>query len=321
MSEGWMIGSLILVSFIIGCLILGWLMFKRPLEVWDWGTRRSLVKAGLSKRVVQTPVGPQTVFLGGSGPVLVFLHGAGHQAGTWLQVAKALSKRYTLVIPDLAGHGESAPATGPIQASQIVGGLESIISSQAQGRRVTLVGNSLGAWMAMVLATRHPEWVERVIAVNGGPLKGANANVSLLPANRQEARETMAQLRDAGSPAIPDHVLDDLVRRSGNGPLARFAGTAASMEDWILTEDQLRPLRIPVRLVWGVADRLMPLAYAQRMLAVLPDAQLIPVDRCGHVPHQEAPGRFLVALQQALGEASSSEEANPKGSEAGGPKE
>ena len=302
MSTGWIIGILVLAAFIIVGLVLGWLMLKRPLELWDWGTRRSLARAGLAKTVVQTPVGPQTVFVGGSGPVLVFLHGAGHQAGTWLQAAKILSKRYTLVIPDLAGHGDSAPATGPIQASAIVSGLEAVITSQAQGRPVTLVGNSLGAWMAMVLATRHPDWVERIIAVNGGPLNGMNAAVSLLPTTRQEARDTMAQLRDASSPAIPDHVLDDLVRRSGNGPLARFAGTAASMEAWLLTEEQLRPLRMPVRLIWGVADELMPLAYARRMLAVLPDAELIPIERCGHVPQQEAPDRFLAALHLALGE-------------------
>jgi len=301
MSMGWMIGGLLLGALLLAGLVLGWLLLKRPLELWDWGTRRGLAGAGLKKVVVQAPSGPQTVFVGGTGPVLVFLHGAGHQAGTWLQSARALRGQYTLVIPDLAGHGDSAPATGPIQAAEIISGLEAVIASQAQGRKVTLVGNSLGAWMAMVVATRHPDWVERLVAVNGGPLKGANAEVSLLPATRAEARTTMAQLRDADSPAIPDHVLDALARRSQSGPLARFSATAASMEDWMLTEEQLRTLRFPVRLIWGVADGLMPLDYARRMVAVLPEVELIPLERCGHVPQQEAPERFLAALRQALG--------------------
>jgi len=303
MSLGWMIGALLLGACLVAGLVLGWLLLKRPLELWDWGTRRGLTGAGLKKVIVQAPAGPQTVFVGGTGPVLVFLHGAGHHAGTWLQSARALRGHFTLVIPDLAGHGDSAPVTGPIQAAEIVGGLEAVIADQAQGRKVTLVGNSLGAWMAMVVATRHPDWVERVIAVNGGPLKGANAEVSLLPASREEARTTMAQLRDAGSPVIPDHVLDDLVRRSRSGPLARFSATAASMEDWMLTEEQLKTLLVPIRLIWGVADGLMPLDYARRMVAVLPDVELIPLERCGHVPQQEAPDRFLEALRQALGDA------------------
>jgi pimeloyl-ACP methyl ester carboxylesterase len=236
--------------------------------------------------------------------VLVLLHGAGDQAGTWLHVAPSLAKRYTLVIPDLAGHGDSAPATGPIPTADIFGALEAVIASQAQGQRLTVVGNSLGAWMAMVLATRHPDWVERVVAVNGGPLKGTNTNVRMLPTTRQEARETMAQLRDASSPAIPDKVLDDMVRQAPTGPLFRFAITAASMDAWILTEEDLRTLKVPVRLIWGVSDGLMPMDYAQRMLAVLPDAELIPIEHCGHMPQQEAPERFKTALDHALGGAS-----------------
>lgn len=122
----------------------------------------------------------------------------------------------------------------------------------------------------------------------------------MLPATREEARETMARLRDASSPAIPDHVLDDLVRRSRNGPFARFVATTPTMGDWALTEAQLETIRVPVRLIWGVSDGLMPLAYAQRMLAALPDAELLALEGCGHVPQQEAPGRFLTALRKAL---------------------
>ena len=132
MSFGWMVGALLLGAFLITVLVVGWLMLRRPLELWDWGTRRALARTGLEKRVIPSPAGPQTVFVGGSGPALVFLHGAGHQAGTWLQSARALRDRYTLVIPDLAGHGESAPVTGPIQAVDIVNGLEAAAGAAHQ---------------------------------------------------------------------------------------------------------------------------------------------------------------------------------------------
>jgi len=302
MTEWWILGSALLAAAVIGCLVVGWLLVKRPLEVWAWGSRWSLVRAGLKKVIVQSPVGPQAAFVGGSGPVLVLLHGVTHQAGTWARVVPSLVKRYTLVIPDLAGHGESAPRTGLIQTSEIFGGLEAVIARQAQGQPVTLVGNSLGAWMAMVLAHRHPDWVERVIAVNGGALGGWNMRVNLVPKTREETRETMAQLMDASSPAVPNNVLDDMARRSESSPMARMLAAASSMEAWILTEDQLRALRMPVRLVWGVSDGLFPLDYAKRMVAVLPDVELIPIERCGHVPQQEAPDRFKTALSQALGE-------------------
>jgi pimeloyl-ACP methyl ester carboxylesterase len=110
----------------------------------------------------------------------------------------------------------------------------------------------------------------------------------------------MVGLRDASSPVVPDHVLDDIVRRAATSPMARFAATAMTMGPWLLTAEHLRGVQVPMRLVWGVSDQLMPLAYAQRMLDALPDAQLIPVERCGHVPQQEAPDRFLAALRKAL---------------------
>jgi pimeloyl-ACP methyl ester carboxylesterase len=293
---------LLLVLVATGSLFAVWLFVKRPLEVFAWFARRALVKAGLKKVVVPAPVGAQTVFVGGSGPVLVLLHGVGDNAGTWFHVARALAARCRLVIPDLAGHGESAPAAGPISFSDLFGGLEAVLEQHSGGGRVTLVGNSLGAWVAMVFAARHPERVERVVAVNGGPLIGSGGGPSLLPKTREEARDAMARLRDPGSPAIPANVLDDMVRRGPTGPIARFMGTAATMAPWLLSEDQLRALGMPVRLVWGVSDQLFPLDYARRMEAALPDVELIPVERCGHIPQQEAPDRFLPALLKALGD-------------------
>jgi pimeloyl-ACP methyl ester carboxylesterase len=250
--------------------------------------------------------------------VLVLLHGVGDNAGTWFHVVRSLAARYSLVIPDLAGHGESAPAAGPIPFADLFGSLEAVVDQQAGGKRVTLVGNSLGAWIAMVFAARHPERVERVVAVNGGPLMGSGGGPSLLPKTREEARVAMARLRDPGSPAVPPNVLDDMVRRSPTGPIARFMGTAAGMGPWLLNEDQLRALSLPVRLVWGVSDQLFPLDYAKRMSAVLPDVELIPVERCGHIPQQEAPDRFLSALLKALGDAPAPPQTTATGSNAKG---
>jgi len=295
-------GALILVPALAlgAAMACGWMLWRRPLAVLAWGARLALKRCGLKRTSVPSPAGLQNVFVGGTGPVLVLLHGAGDQAGTWARVAPALVPRYTLVIPDLAGHGASAPAAGPIETGAVVAGLEAVLAALAPERPAVLVGNSLGAWMAMVLAARHPGRVERVVAVNGGPLKGEGATVNLLPRNREEARETLARTRGPFARPVPDPILDDVVRQAREGPLARFAATAAGMGPWLLDEAQLRILRLPVRLIWGGSDQLMPLDYARRMLAALPDAQLFTIDQCGHLPQQEAPGPFLAALGQAL---------------------
>ena len=286
----------ILIGLVVGSVL--W-VYLRPLSVYAWMGRRTLRAAKLGEVAVDTPAGRQVGFVGGSGPTLVLLHGAGDQAGTWSRLAPQLARSYTLIVPDLAGHGGSAPQTGPVDVERILGGTEAVIERLAEGRRVTIVGNSLGAWIAMLVGHRHPEWVERIVAINGGAIKGSNAQAVVVPKSVAEARAAMTQLRDAGSPRMPDFVLRDVVRQATHGPLARFVATADTMERWTL-DGRLAELKAPVTLLWGASDRVMPLEYANRMLAELPSAHLVTLEKCGHVPQVECPDRLLAALEAAM---------------------
>jgi pimeloyl-ACP methyl ester carboxylesterase len=234
----------------------------------------------------------------------VLLHGAGDNAGTWFRVAPELVKHHTLIIPDLAGHGNSAPRTGPIEVGQIVAGLNAVLDRLAPGERVTLVGNSLGAWVAMLLAYHSPNRVAICICIDGGAIKGSNVHARVLPRTRAEARESVAQTRDPASQPVPDFVLDDIVRQARAGSLGRFAATAATMEAYVLDDAQVRELQVPVHLIWGTSDRLVPLDYAHRMLADLPHAKLYTLDHCGHVPQIECPATLTSALNKVLNQPS-----------------
>ncbi len=272
-----------------------WLFWQRPLAVYAWKTRWDLRSSGLHQRLVPSPAGPQCVFSGGSGPPLVLLHGAGDQAGSWSRLAVPLLREHTLIVPDLAGHGRSHPRRGPISVQQVLAGVEAVMAEYASRGPAVVVGNSLGGWMAMLVAHRHPEWVKRVIVVNGGAITGTNEEARILPRTRQEARQAMAQVRDAASPKIPDFVLDDVVREAQRGPLSRLAASAATMGSFTL-DGRLGEIGPPVHLVWGESDTLMPLDYARRMLRELPQATLATIPRCGHVPQVECPDKLLAVL-------------------------
>ncbi|MEW6337618.1 MAG: alpha/beta hydrolase [Acidobacteriota bacterium] len=280
-----------------------WLFVKRPLALYAWSTRGALARSGLVKIQADTPAGAQTVFTGGRGPATVLLHGAGDQAGTWFLVVPELAKKRSLIVPDLAGHGDSAPEKGPIAFTQVLEGVEGVIRSLAAGRKVTVVGNSLGAWVGIHVALRHPEWIERVVCVNGGPLRGSSGASAVLPRTREEARASVALTRDPASRPIPDKVLDDIVRQARVGPLARFAATASTMEPWVLADEQLGALKVPVDIVWGASDRLMPVEYARRMQAAIPGARLQTLEACGHVPQVECPLALIAALATVLEDA------------------
>ena len=271
----------------------------RPLALYAASGRRALVSAGLKKAAVPSPVGPQAVFRGGSGPVLVLLHGAGDQAAAWSLVAPNLLPGRTLVIPDLAGHGDSAPEAGPLPVETLLAGLSAVLDEAAPKERVTIVGNSLGAWLATVWAKEHPERVERIVLVNGGPLKHVAEGLTLQPKDRAEARKTIEALRDPGSIRVPDFVLDDVIREAAKGPIARIAAASEGMEKLVL-DGHLGEVTVPVEIVWGASDRMLPLSYAERMRDEIPRARLTELPRCGHVPQQECPAAFAEVVGKLL---------------------
>jgi len=291
--------GVLLVLFIIFAV---WMVWKRPLEVDARFSRMALSKIGFETSRVATPDGRMTVWQAGSGPCMVLLHGAGDQAGSWARMVPPLLETYKVVIPDLPGHWKSDPRRGPLGVGQVLAGVEAVMDGPCSGERAILVGNSLGAWVAMLYAHDHPERVDRVVAVNGGAIRENNPQVNLFPTTREEARATMKALMGPATPPIPDFVLDDVIRWARVGPAGRLAQTAGDMESYLL-DGRLGEIEVPVELVWGDADGLLTLDYAQRLLDGLPRARLHIVHGCGHVPQRECPDQTLEALQTALATA------------------
>ena len=236
---------------------------------------------------------------GGEGPLLVLVHGAGHQAGTWSLVVEDLMDDYRLLIPDLPGHGESDPQEGPIPMDRMYGDLESFLASYGGDERPIIVGNSLGAWLGMTYAHRRPEAFERLVAINGGAITNDPGDITLLPANREEARRLVESLRDPSNPKVPDFVLDDLVDLSDGGPVSRFMSDLEGMQEYVL-DGRLGEVAAPIDLVWGESDTFMTLAYAEQLLEQLPNARLTTIPTCGHIPQNECPDRLVAALDEVL---------------------
>ncbi len=305
-GEGGLVGKYI-IKVIIAVLVLAaitviagaWMVWKRPLTIDAWMSRLALKINGLEKHELDTESGRMTVWEGGSGPTLVLLHGAGDQAGAWARTIGGLISDYRVVIPDLPGHGGSDPHSGPIHMEQLLDGIDRVMDAYCADEPVTIIGNSMGAWLGFLYARDNPGRVERLVAVNGGPIVELNPRVNIFPTTRDEARATMKGLMGPASPPIPGFVLDDIVRRTTNGPAARFAQTAGEMGPYLL-DGRLDQVTVPVELVWGAADQLLTIDYAQRMVDGLPRARLHPINGCGHVPQRECPLRFLEVLTEAL---------------------
>ncbi len=294
-----------------------------PMDFFIAFTRTQLAASGFERHEEQ--IHDQSLVWWSKGstehPTLVMIHGVADQAGTWFQVAPALAESRRVLLVDLPGHGESGPADGPLKMSTVFQGLETWLERQRAGTdpqraettdprraetKVTLAGNSMGAWLAALIAHRHPDWVEAEWWINGGPVRaepqtldGSEEPLDLLPEDREQARLLMSALRDPSSPATPDMVLDDLVRRGPKGPISRMFAENDDLEGHLL-DGRLSEIKPKVHVVWGESDRFMGRDYPDRLVAGLPDAELHVIKKCGHLPQAECPQALLEALKPLL---------------------
>lgn len=294
------IALLLVLAAVIALITYSLIFFLRPVAMTAWLRRIALRRAGLRKTKLTTTVGEQIAWQGGAGPLLVLLHGAGDQAGTWHALAPELKRHFQLLLPDLSGHGESAPRQGALSLGTLLSALEQVLDANPwRDAPMVIAGNSLGAWMAMLYAQKHPDRVTRVILIDGGPIRSAS-ETDIMPKNREEARRTLDRVFDPSSPRAPNFVLDDLVRVSNSGPISRLMAAGEEDMSKYLLEDKLATFQTPVELIWGASDRLVPLDYAKKLQSLLPHCTLTVIERCGHAPQRERPRELTRLLLQIL---------------------
>src|SRR4051795_3919691 len=112
----------------------------------------------------------------GSGPLIVLVHGITSTSATWERVLPALAERFTVIAPDLLGHGESAKPRGDYSLGAYASGIRDLLLALGH-ERATFVGHSLGGGIAMQLAYQFPEHCERLVLVSSG---GLGRDITLL---------------------------------------------------------------------------------------------------------------------------------------------
>jgi pimeloyl-ACP methyl ester carboxylesterase len=295
--------TLIFIAFalfavvIIGLGVAIWLFFNHPMATLETMSRRGLRGIGCEKKTVDGPAGRVTYFTAGSGPAVVLVHGANDQAGLWRRTIESLKSDHKVVALDLPGHGESAPASGPLQFETLMGGLRAVVDKECPDGKVVIVGNSLGGWLAMLWALEHPARTAGVVLENAGGIATDYKGPSLLPRNRAEAAAVTKAVLGPGAPPIPGYVLDDLVRRAPKSQVARLAGV--DVKPWLL-DDKLASVSFPVALVWGKDDGIATMEYAERFKSLIPNATLTAIPKCGHIPHNQCADAFNAKLKEAI---------------------
>lgn len=266
--------------------------------------------------------GQQVMFLESGarsgGPTVVLLHGLASSSATWAPVLPLLGRHAHVIAPDLLGHGESAkPRSGDYSLGAYAAGLRDLLV--ALGRdRATVVGHSFGGGVAMQFAYQFPELTERLVLDASGGL-GPDLTVALRAAALPGAATA---LRLAA--AVTPRPLADLVRRAARVvpgiPAADVDGLSyalASFADHDARHAFIQTVRstlswagqrldgtgrlylladVPVLLVAGTTDTVIPIAHTLAAHERLPGSRLEVFDGAGHFPHSEHPARFAAVL-------------------------
>jgi pimeloyl-ACP methyl ester carboxylesterase len=243
-------------------------------------TRRTLKINGIETVVLEA----------GSGPPLVFLHGAGTVTG--FDFAEAWSRKFRVVIPYHPGFGASAddPAIEDIH-DYVLHYVE--LFDTLELRQVRLVGQSMGGFIAVKFAVEHGPRVEKLALACpiGIPVPPGQPTVNFLAVPPEElptllAHDPQTVIRHLPHGAPPPEFIAERVKEATTA--GRVLGGGSRTFDENLPR-QLHRLTMPTLLVWGKQDRLTPAAQHTTWAKALPNATVKLFDNAGHLVLDESP--------------------------------
>jgi pimeloyl-ACP methyl ester carboxylesterase len=261
----------------------------------------------------------------GEGPALLLLHGLACDHTTWSPVIDQLARRYTVIAPDLLGHGLSDKPRADYTLGGYANGMRDLLTVLGIDK-VTVVGHSFGGGVAMQFAYQFPERTQRVMLVaTGGLGPEVTPMIRLIQVPgwfRVMGMMTLPGIRHAETFALRAAQYGDL------GPLRKYtrdlAEVADIVESWkdrrtrfairhlvravidwrgqIVTMSDRAYLSeaMPMAVVWGREDQVIPVRHASNAAALAPDVRVEVLPDAGHFPHKTHPERFVRLLDDFI---------------------
>ena len=255
----------------------------------------------------------------GKGPALLLLHGVGCDHTSWDEVIEPLSRRFTVIAPDLLGHGQSDKPRADYTLGGFANGMRDLLTILGIDK-VTVIGHSFGGGVAMQFAYQFPERTERLMLVASGGL-GPEVSPGIRMISTPGFEQlmgvlTLPGLRHAGvlglralaaTPWKATRDLDEVatIFDSFKDKQARQAvrHVVRAVVDWqgqIVTMADRAYLTeaMPMRVVWGRDDKVIPVRHASNAAALAPRSRVEVVPDAGHFPHKDDPERFVAIVTE-----------------------
>ncbi|WP_326569908.1 alpha/beta hydrolase [Actinacidiphila glaucinigra] len=246
---------------------------------------------------------------GATDDAILFLHGLGGNANNWLHQRRAFAEHHRVITLDFPGHGRSTGTSVPF--GQYAAAAQALLD-HLRVNEVSVVGLAMGARVGITLAARSPRCVRRLTIVNG--------YLELPPREHEKRVELYDLLLSPGGAREWAQLLLEGMGVSGHAGIARgFLASADRIDpahvnavfhqvDGVDQAEEFRGLAIPVQLIVGERDQLVPTSSTEQLTALARKATISRFPDSGHLPYLEDPATFNRALEDFLhGQAASTD--------------
>lgn len=243
----------------------------------------------------------------GSGPTVILLHGLGGSSQAWQFNIGPLAEKFHVVVPDQIGFGKSDKPFVNYRIRTYVDFLDEFCR-ELKIERATLVGNSMGGWIAVMFAATFPERVDKLVLVDAAgyaPPKDFDMRTlyALNPTTKAGMKTLVAKVFYNQMFSTDIAIRQAMAARLAAGDGYTINSISESIlrgEDFL--DDVVKTIKRPTLIVWGRQDGLVPLAEGERFNKDIAGSKLIVIDQCGHVPNVEKPREFNAAVLKFLTE-------------------
>ena len=266
-----------------GATALALQIYRRPVETAISVARAGLLLAGVREEVCDVGNFPIHFYCAGRrGTPIVLIHGLGNSAEVWSPLILQLSKEYLVYALDLPGFGKTPAAPEGYTIATHVLYLKRFLDALGF-QQVTLVGNSLGGWIATRFAVAYPERVHHLYLLNSAGLRREQLN-SPYAEDREAAHRSAGNMLGYSMP-LPGFILDDLVRISQMPAYRHFITGYDPQEE---LDTVLSQVQAPTTIIWGDQDKIFPITCAHDLHEGIANSELVILKGVGHLPQIQA---------------------------------
>jgi len=238
-------------------------------------------------------------------PKVILLHGLGASITSWQLNIAALSQKYHVVALDQIGFGKSDKPMLKYRVGTYTDFLDKFLS-ELKIDKASLIGNSLGGWIAADFALKYPAKVEKIVLVDAAGIKPSDVNLNQVYALNYSTRDEVRKLVKLvfynqtlfGSEAFVDESLRLRVAAGDGYTINSLIESIKRDEDFL--NGRLGGIKQPTLIIWGKQDGLLPLSDGEKFDKEIPNSTLIVFDQCGHAPQVEKALDFNAAVLKFL---------------------